>query len=136
MSSRDEFLDTNILVYAFSTDPRSATAERLLAKGCVVALQGLNEFLNVARRKLGMNWDETRAALDTIRTLCPEVLPMDGATHSEGLALAERHGLAFFDGLMIAAALRGGCRTMWSEDMQDGLVVDARLRIANPFAAG
>ncbi|WP_267133635.1 PIN domain-containing protein [Skermanella mucosa] len=30
--------------------------------------------------------------------------------------------------------LRGGCGILWSEDMQDGMVIDGRLRIANPFS--
>jgi predicted nucleic acid-binding protein len=135
-SSPDEFLDTNILVYAFSTDPRGGVAESLLAKGCAVGLQGLNEFTNVARRKLGMDWAEVRASLDAIRALCPVILSLDEDTHSEGLAVAERYGLAFFDALMIAAALRAECRIVWSEDMQDGLLVGGRLRIANPFKTG
>ncbi len=67
-----EFLDTNVLVYAFSTDPRTKAAEQLLAKGCLVSLQGLNEFTNVARRKLGMEWNEIRDALGSIRVLCPQ----------------------------------------------------------------
>jgi predicted nucleic acid-binding protein len=38
--------------------------------------------------------------------------------------------------LMIAAsALEADCDTLWSEDMQDGVVLDDRLRIANPFRA-
>ena len=134
MSSTGEFLDTNVLVYAFSTDPRTKAAELLLAKGCLVSLQGLNEFVNVARRKLGMAWDEIRDALGSIRTLCPQVQPMDAETQADALAIAERYGLAFYDALMIAAALRAGCSTFWSEDMQDGLLIDGRLRITNPFA--
>jgi predicted nucleic acid-binding protein len=51
------------------------------------------------------------------------------------LRLAERHGFAFFDALMVAAALRAGSTTLWSEDMQDGMLVDGKLRIANPFRA-
>ncbi len=131
-----EFLDTNVLVYAFSTDPRTKAAEQLLAKGCLVSLQGLNEFTNVARRKLGMEWNEIRDALGSIRVLCPTILPMDAETQADGLAVAERYGLAFYDALMIAAALRAECSVFWSEDMQDGLVVDGRLRITNPFAMG
>jgi predicted nucleic acid-binding protein len=49
-----EFLDTSILVYTFSVDPKSAIAEAMLARGCVVGLQGLNEFASVARRNLKM----------------------------------------------------------------------------------
>jgi predicted nucleic acid-binding protein len=40
----------------------------LLARGCAGGVQGLNEFVNVARRKLGMTWVEVRDALAAIRT--------------------------------------------------------------------
>ena len=135
MSAADEMLDTNVLVYAFSTDPRSVAAERLLAKGCAVGLQGLNEFANVARRKLGMNWGEIGEAVAVIRALCPRLLPLDADTHGDALIHAERHGLSFYDALMVAAALRADCRVLWSEDMQNGRLIDGRLRIVNPFAA-
>ena len=128
-----EFLDSNILVYAFTTDPRAAAAQHLLERGGIVSVQGLNEFTNVARRKLGMTWEEVRDSLAAIRTLVSIVLPIDIDTHADGLRIAERHGYGIFDALMIASALRAGCITLWSEDMQDGMVIDGRLRIANPF---
>jgi predicted nucleic acid-binding protein len=50
-----EFFDSNVLVYAF-TDPRAVTAQALLERGGITRVQGLNEFTNVARRKLEMSW--------------------------------------------------------------------------------
>jgi predicted nucleic acid-binding protein len=130
------FLDTNVLIYAFSTDPRGVKAEELLSQHCATGVQNLNEFANVARRKLGMSWEELRASLAAIRRLCPAIAPLDVATHSIGLQLAERYQLSIFDGLALAAALKAGCTTFWSEDMQHGLVVERRLTIANPFLTG
>jgi len=130
-----EFLDSNILVYAFTTDPRAAPARALLARGCATSVQGLNEFANVARRKLGMSWAELRDALASIRALCETIVPVDLAVHEEGLRVAARHRYAFYDGLMIAAALKSGCDILWSEDLQHGAVIDGRLRVANPFRA-
>jgi len=132
-STQGEFLDSNVLVYAFTSDPRAEKAQDLLARGCTVSVQGLNEFANVARRKLGLNWAEVREALAAIRTLCRAVLPIEIDTHSDALRIAERYGCAIFDALVIATALRAHCGVLWSKDMQDGLVVDRRLRIANPF---
>lgn len=128
-----EFLDSNVLVYAFTDDPRAEAAQELLDRGCTISVQGLNEFANVARRKLGKSWPEIRTDLAAIRVLCPAVVPIDRDTHEAGLRLAERHGFAVFDALMIAAALKAGSGTLWSEDMQDGMIVDGQLRIANPF---
>jgi predicted nucleic acid-binding protein len=65
-----DFLDSNILVYAFTTDPRAVRAQALLEGGCIIGVQGLNEFTNVAKRKLRMTWAEVRDALSAIRTIC------------------------------------------------------------------
>ena len=128
-----EFLDTNILIYAFTTDQRAAVAQALLGRGCLTSVQALNEFTNVAPRKLGMTWAEVRDALAAIRTVCRSVLPVDIETHADALGIAERHGCTIFDALMIAAALRADCAVLYSEDMQDGMAIGARLRIVNPF---
>ena len=132
-SATGEFLDSNILVYAFTTDPRAELAQSLLARRCSVSVQQLNEFANVARRKLGMSWSELRDSLTAIRTLCGAILPIDIDTHGEALRIAERYGCAIFDSLVIAAALCADCRVLWSEDMHDGLLVDGRFRVSNPF---
>jgi predicted nucleic acid-binding protein len=128
-----EFLDSNVLLYAFTTDPRSVKAQALLERGCAIGVQSLNEFANVARRKLAMSWQEVRDALDAIRTLCRSATPLDLDAHTDALRIAERYGCAIFDALVIAAALRAGSETLWSEDMQHGMVIDGRLRIVDPF---
>jgi predicted nucleic acid-binding protein len=130
-----EFLDSNILVYAFTADPRAAAAQALLESGCTISVQGLNKFANVARRKLGKPREEIRDALAAIRALCPTILPIDLDTHDAALRLAERHGFAIFDALMVAAALQAGSDTLWSEDMQHGMAIEGTLRILNPFRA-
>jgi predicted nucleic acid-binding protein len=130
-----EFLDSNILVYAFAADPRAAIAQRLLERDFAISVQGLNEFANIARRKLGMNWAEIREALAAIRSLCSTVLALDIEVHNTALDIAGHYGYGVFDALIVAAALRGDCDTLWSEDMQDGMVIDGRLRIINPFRA-
>jgi predicted nucleic acid-binding protein len=127
------FLDSNVLIYVFSTDERAAVAQDLLQTRPTISVQGLNEFAHVARRKLAMDWQEVRDAVAALRVLCPTILPIDLVTHDEALRIAERYGYSMFDGLVVASALQAGCETLWSEDMQDGLVVDGRLRIANPF---
>lgn len=132
-ANSSDFLDTNILVYAFTADPRASRAQALLELGCVIGVQGLNEFANVAKRKLLMSWAEIREALSAIRAVCRTIVPMDVETTTDAVRIADRYGCAFFDALMIAAAMRADCGILWSENMQNGLVVDRRLRIANPF---
>ncbi len=128
------FLDSNILVYAaLQPDWRSETAREMMAAGGVISVQVLNEFANVAWRKLRRSWPEIRQALADIRLLFPPPLPLTAATHEAALAMAARHGFSFYDALIVASALEAGCTTLLSEDMQDGLVVEGRLTLRNPF---
>lgn len=131
------FLDSNVLIYAvLPTDARSATAQGLLAAGGTISVQVLNEFASVAKRKLQRSWPEIVQALADIRLLCPTPLPLTAATHGAALGLADRHGFSFYDALIVASALEGGCTTLLTEDMQDGLVVAGRLTLRNPFKPG
>jgi predicted nucleic acid-binding protein len=127
------FFDTNVLVYLASGDAKKADlAEVAIAKGGSISVQVLNELANVARRKMQMSWDETHAYLDMLRDLLT-VHPLTVETHETGLRLAERHNLSIYDAMIAAAALRAGCDTLWSEDMQHGMALDEGLRIVNPF---
>jgi predicted nucleic acid-binding protein len=127
------FVDTNVIVYAFgANDPRREAAQALLAQGAVTGVQVLNEFVAMARRKLRMDWNEVSAALSALRVLCPSPVPLTARTHEAALQIAQRYGFSIFDSLIVAAALEARCGMLYSEDMQDGQVVDA-LTIRNPF---
>lgn len=131
------FLDTNILLYSIAgNDPRAEKAESLLSDGALIGVQALNEFVSVARRKLKMGWDEIEQALASFRTLCPDPVPITVETHEQAVRIAQQQGLDFYDALMVAAALQAGCTLMYSEDMQDGLKVEQRLTVRNPFRDG
>ena len=127
------FIDTNIVIYAFSrNDRRAVIANRLLDRGCHISVQVLNEFCVVARNKLAMSWDEISVALAAIRTLSPHIEPVTLDLHDTALALARRYGYRMYDCLIIAAAIRTGCPTLYSEDLQAGQIIEG-TRIENPF---
>ena len=129
----DSFFDTNVLVCLASSDAAKADrAEATIAPGGDISVQVLNELANVARRKMRLSWDETYALLDSIGGLLT-VHPLTRQTHETGLRLAERYGFSIYDAMIAASALDAGCDTLWSEDMQDGMVLDEGLRIVNPF---
>jgi len=130
------FFDTNVLMHVASgVSAKADRAESIIGRGGIISVQVLNEMTHVARRKMRMSWEETHAFLSLIRGLLP-VESITVETHEAGLALAERHGLSVHDAMIAASALQAGCDTLWSEDMEDGLVIDGRLRIANPFRTG
>jgi predicted nucleic acid-binding protein len=133
MPARD-FFDTNVLIYAVGkNDPRASRAEALLAGGGIVSIQSLNEFVSVARRKLGMPWKEVKEMLDIISVLCPDPVPISLDTHRGAVAIAEKYGYSIYDALIASAALEAGCKTLYSEDLQDGQIINRQLTIRNPF---
>jgi predicted nucleic acid-binding protein len=135
MSVDEVFFDSNVLVYLTDTESGKAEqTENLLAAGGTISVQVLNEFVNVAIRKVRLSWAETRDFLDTFRATLT-IVPLTLETHERGLALAERYQLSVHDGMIIAAAQLAGCETLYSEDMRDGLVIDG-LTLCNPYAAG
>ena len=128
------FFDTNVLVYIVGhEDERTALAEALVAGGGVVSVQVLNELAAVAWRKLGLTWEEVGEALAAIRVLCPSPVPLTIEIHEAGLRIAAQYQFHIYDALVAAAALEAGCTTLYSEDLQDGQVIDGCLTICNPF---
>ncbi|HLQ19124.1 MAG TPA: PIN domain-containing protein [Tabrizicola sp.] len=128
-----EFADTNVVLYLLDDGPKAERAEAILAQGPRISVQVLNETLVNCRRKAGLSWEETAGFLASVQSLCP-VEDLTLQTHEVGRALAERYGLSIYDAMVVGSALLAGCTTLWSEDMQDGLLVEGRLRIVNPFA--
>ena len=129
------FFDTNVLLYLASDNAVKADrAEEIVLRGGAISVQVLNEVANVARRKMQLSWQDTHTFLTTIRALVT-VHPVTIETHETGLALAERYTLSIYDALIAAAAVRAECDTLWSEDLQDGMVIGKRLHVANPFHA-
>lgn len=127
------FIDTNILLYLLSADAEKANrAETVIQAGGLISVQVLNEMTNVARRKLAMTWVEINEVLDLIRSIC-HTEPLTIETHDRGRLVAERYRLSVYDAMIVASALLGECKTLYSEDMQHGLLIDDQLSICNPF---
>jgi len=138
MSGAKVFFDTNILLYLLSSDQakiervEARIADARAAAFAVISVQVLNEFANVARRKMRLEWPELHETLSALRdlfrtqSLTPEV-------HDLGLAYSQRYQLSIFDGQILASAKLAGCATVYSEDMQHGQRIADTLVIRNPF---
>ena len=136
MPANKSFIDTNVLIYLLSADSAKADrAEEIILNGGIISVQVLNELTNVALRKLGMPWPEINDLLSLIRCVCP-VEPLTVETHDRGIHVAECYKLSVYDSMIVAAALMAGCNTLYSEDMHDGLLIDDKVHVCNPFGSG
>jgi predicted nucleic acid-binding protein len=129
-----DFFDTNVLIYLVAkNDRRASKAEELLASGGMISVQCLNEFVAVGRSKLGMSWKDVTKFLDIINVLCPNPVSISLNTHTTAIGIAQKYGCNIYDALIASAALEAGCKTLYSEDFQDGQTIERKLTIRNPF---
>jgi len=134
------FLDTNVLVYSFDDEApekrekaiklvRSALESR---KG-VISWQVLQEFLNVALHRFTkpMSTRDAEEYLQTVLVPLCRVMPSQ-ELFRDALLIKNETRYRFFDSLVVAAALRSGAKTLYSEDLQHGRAIRG-LTIQNPF---
>ncbi len=127
------FVDTNIVVYAFGPGPKAMRASEVLTSA-TISVQVLNEFSNVALRKLGYDAATLQRRIETIRGKVNAIAIIDEPTHDLAREIVFRYKLGFYDSVLLASALLADCDTFYSEDMHAGLVLEDQLTIRNPFA--
>jgi predicted nucleic acid-binding protein len=130
-------LDTDVLVYAVdvSAGPRhefaSDLVERATEVDCVLALQALVEFFDVATRRRRLTPTAAQAYLSDWR----RVFAVVAATLSEfeaAIGAHVDHGLSIWDAMIWAVAQASECDVLLTEDLQDGRRL-GRVQFVNPF---
>ena len=130
---RAPFIDSNVILYLLSGDSAKADrAEAILNKGGIISVQVLNEVTSVCLRKLKMTWDEIEAVLLAVKTAC-DVVPLTLESHEKAVQISRRYQLSFYDANICAATILSGAKVVLSEDMQDGMKIDA-IVVKNSFA--
>jgi|JI6StandDraft_1071083.scaffolds.fasta_scaffold130766_2 predicted nucleic acid-binding protein len=132
------FLDSNVLIYAFDTEEPKKRArsreliESLPAEGIVLSSQVVNEFYFTVTRKLRrplplVDAEEAVRGFSGFR-----VLPLDHRLTMGAMEMVRKHQLSIWDALIVQSAIEGRCRTLFSEDFQDGRKYGT-LKLVNPF---
>jgi len=134
-----EFLDTNVLTYAYDDgEPRKQSIARnylqqALAGEYIVSVQVLAEFTTTLLHKFSIPVpaEKMMAILDALVPL--KVVQPDKDLVRRAVEAHARYGVHFYDGMILAAAERAGCKRIWSEDLNAGQVYFG-IRVENPFA--
>ena len=133
-----EFIDTNVLVYAYDPgDPRKQRlaqnlVRKALAGDILVSTQVLAEFAATLLHKMqpAARPEDVAAVLDAlgpIGVVSPDADMVRRAVNARG-----KYGVHFYDGMIVAAAERGGCTRIWSEDLNPGQKYFG-VAVENPF---
>lgn len=129
------FLDTNILVYCYTEDEpdkKQKAIDIASNSGMFISTQVLTELSNTLKKKFKLDWKAIEEAVSEVSSDF-NVYVNKPVTIEEACQIAGKSQYSFYDSLIIAAALSCNCKTLYSEDMQDGQVIENRLTIINPF---
>jgi predicted nucleic acid-binding protein len=130
------FVDTNIWLYALivndDAQKHQIAAEIVQGGNVVVSTQVINETcVNLLRKA---NLSETQL-YDLIVSFYAkyEVIATEAQVLLRASRLRAQYSLSFWDSLVVAGAIESGCNVLYTEDMQDGLIVAEQLTVVNPF---
>jgi len=134
MKTKSSFVDSNVLIYAYSSNEakKRTIALELLSRNVIFSTQVVNELVWVLSRKFQVKYPELLSIVKYLSNNF-EILTISPLTIERALGIQSDHLLSYWDALMIASAIEGRCDFFFSEDMHNGLVIDKHLKISNPF---
>ncbi len=137
MAADFKFLDSNVWVYAFASNPDNAKHSRsneLIERSDLrISTQVIGEVCNALLRKAQFPESKIKRLIDSFFDRFEPVEIRSRSQMIRASALRERYNFSHWDSLVVLAALETNCSILYSEDMHDGLVVDGTLTIQNPF---
>lgn len=132
------FFDSNILVYMQdATDKQKQQTARNLLFDCaenetaVISTQCLQEFYNVVANKLKQDKITTKQIIHTFAQNIP-VIQITPPLIENAIDISIQTQFSFWDSLIISAAENAKCNILYSEDLNDGQIVNGVI-IRNPF---
>lgn len=140
MPTTHVFVDTNVLLYAVSTNPSEVEKQRaaraILATGQIgFSTQVAQEFFVNATRKLKPPLSSEDAMKFLQELPASQIVDLDFALFQEAVKMHGRFQISYWDAAILAAAKRLGATTLYSEDLSDGQSFDG-VQVVNPFRAG
>jgi predicted nucleic acid-binding protein len=132
------FIDSNIWLYA-KLDNEGHRQKSIRARQCIseieeviISSQILVEVGNNLLKKGKLEESRVRMHLLDLLDSC-ELIPINRAVILSASNLRVAGTYSYWDSLIIAAALESGCTQLWSEDLQEGRVIEKTLTIINPL---
>jgi predicted nucleic acid-binding protein len=107
--------------------------DSLLDKTPVISSQVISEYLNVMQRRFKVEKRKLIKACAAWLQDC-HIQPVTRSTIELAVFLIDRYDFQLFDGIIVANALEADCGILYSSDMQNGLIVEKRLKIVDPFS--
>ncbi len=129
------FIDTNILIYAYSETEREKK-ERVLSllENEIICLstQVINEFIWVMNGKFNVDIKSLKLITDNLFEMY-QVSLIKNSTIAKAIDIVLQYKLSYWDSLIVASSVESNCGILYTEDLQHGQVINGSLSVLNPF---
>ena len=133
MTDKRFALDTNVLIYLEGNDAaKRGIAEDLLSLAPVIPSQVVTEFLNVTCRLRKISKLQALNEAAILFADC-RIAPLQNSSLDLAIKFIQKYDFQLFDSLIVALAFEADCEVLYTEDMSNGLWVNKKLKIVNPF---
>jgi len=132
------FIDSNIWLYVFmqrQDSKKAAIAKSIIRQNnLVISTQVINEVCANILKKTSLSETELQELISTFYKKYI-VIDINQEILLKSSELRKQYNFSFWDSLIVACALHIDLKRLYSEDMQNGLVVEKTLKIINPFTS-
>ena len=132
------FFDSNVLIYV--VDDRDSVKQKkaieIITKSIdsengTISTQSLQEFYNATTKKLlctpekAKEYAKNFASSFDVQQISPDMI-------FNAIDISTANKISFWDSLIVSAAQDSGCVIVYSEDLNDGQIING-VKILNPF---
>jgi predicted nucleic acid-binding protein len=139
IGSDRNFVDTNIFVYAHLDNELEKYGKAkflfeniLMGKKVIISVQVVNEFYSAMSRYKYSHGEIVKFVSEI--SVRANIRNISFDTSKKAFYIRDKYQYSWWDSLVLASALENDCKIIYSEDMQDGQIIENTLKIVNPFA--
>ena len=133
------FIDSNIFIYTLLEGTKNNEKrikainfiEKISEKSIIISTQVLGEIFNVLSRRYNFEKKEIILKLEILSDTV-NVKPLTIETVKKCWNIFQNGNYSYYDSLIIASAIENKCSILYTEDMNNGHIIE-NLKIINPF---
>ena len=130
---KDNFIDSNIFLYAFSTKDiiKQKTAAQIITENQIISVQVINEVSVNLIKKFHLNENEIEDFIISCYNRY-KIIEFNKFIFLKASSIRRKYNISYYDSLIVSAAIYSNANILYSEDMQHNLKIE-NLIIINPF---
>ncbi|MCF8367106.1 MAG: PIN domain-containing protein [Bacteroidales bacterium] len=134
------FVDSNLWIYALleandKTKNKTSVSliESLIHEQIIISIQVIKEVHWTLQRKYKLSEIEIKKKIQNGIFPIVRIVELNNNIYLKSAWVRDKFSISFWDSLILSSAIENDCSTLYSEDLQHGLIIQNKLNIMNPF---